>query len=165
MKNDKKERSALICGSFDPITKGHLDIVERASRLFDKIYLCAFINPEKSYCFSKDERLFFMKKATAHLPNIVCDYNEGMVCEYLIKNDIDCIVKGIRNANDLEYEEKMAEYNRLHSGKDTLFFFANRSLCDCSSTLARCALKDGSSLYALVPEAICEDVKRAYEKK
>ena len=165
MKNDNKERSALICGSFDPVTKGHLDIVERASRLFGKIYLCAFINPEKSYCFSTKERLSFMKKATSHIPNVVCDYNEGMVYEYLIKNNIDCIVKGIRNEKDLEYEKKMASFNYLHSKKETLFFFASEGLSDCSSSLVRDALKSGGSLAGLIPESILEDVQKAYRNK
>ncbi len=160
-----KKSTALICGSFDPITKGHLDIVERASEIFDTVYLTAFINAEKEYLFSKDERLAFMKKACAHLQNVVCDYDAGMVYEYVIKNDIDCIVKGVRNESDLSYESEMARYNKEHSKRDTLFFFAKKDLYNCSSSAVREALKNGADISALLPESIVDEVEKAYESK
>ena len=162
---DKKNTSALICGSFDPITKGHLDIIKRASLEFGRVYLTAFINPEKKYLFSTDERLSFMKMATAELQNVVCDYNTGMVYEYVIEKDIDCIVKGVRNEGDLSYEREMARFNFEHSGRETIFYYADESLTDCSSSAVREALKNGTSLAHLLPESIAEEVKRAYESK
>jgi pantetheine-phosphate adenylyltransferase len=161
----KKNTSALICGSFDPITRGHLDIVKRASLEFERVYLTAFVNPEKKYLFSTDERLSFMKTATKELKNVVCDYNTGMVYEYVIEKDIDCIVKGVRNEEDLSYENEMARFNFEHSGRETIFYYADESLTDCSSSAVRDALKNGADLAPLLPEGIVEEVTRAYESK
>lgn len=164
MKNSNEKSSALICGSFDPITKGHLDIIKRASALFDKIHLVAFINPSKKYLFCKEERLLFMKTACQDLENVVCDFDEGMVCDYLKRHNIDCIVKGIRNEDDLKYEKEMAEYNKKHSGRDTLFLLASDGLCSCSSTLVREALDMELSVDDLLPLSIASLVKESYEK-
>lgn len=165
MKSKRKESSALICGSFDPITRGHLDIVERAGEIFDKVYLVAFINAEKEYLFSTDERLSFMKKATSHVKNVICDESSGMVYEYVIKNGIDCIVKGIRNERDLSYEGEMARFNKEHSKRDTLFFFAREDLHDVSSTAVRDALKKGENVSLLLPDGIAEEVQKTYKSK
>ena len=164
MENNKK-RSALICGSFDPITLGHLDIVRRASSLFDTVYVTAFINPEKSYCFSKEQRLAFMKAACADIKNVVCDFSDGMVCDYVKSKDIDCIVKGIRNEKDLSYEAEMADFNRRCSGRETLFFVSSKELESCSSTLVRSALEKGGDLSLLLPASILDEVKTAFCKK
>ncbi len=165
MKKSKEKSSALICGSFDPITKGHLDIIKRASAVFDKIHLVAFINPSKKYLFDKEEKLLFMKAACQDLENVLCDFDEGMVCDYLKKHNIDCIVKGIRNEGDLKYEKEMAEYNKKHSERDTLFLLASDGLCSCSSTLVREALDMGLSIEDLLPANIASLVKERYEKK
>ena len=161
---DRNKRSALICGSFDPITLGHLDIIRRASALFDTIYLTGFINPEKKYCFTVEQRLAFMKAACADIPNVVCDFNCGMVCDYVRNNNIDCIVKGIRNERDLAYEAEMADFNREHIGRDTLLLISSKEFSECSSTLAREALKSGNDLSSLLPENIIANIKTAFKE-
>ena len=160
----KNKKTALICGSFDPITLGHLDIVRRAASIFDTVYLTAFINPDKKYCFSQEERIKFMQDACADIPNVVCGFDTGMVCDYVKNNNIDCIVKGIRNEKDLSYETKMADFNREHSGRETLLLVASEALSDCSSTLVRETLKSGGDLSALLPESIISELKAAFEK-
>ena len=161
---NKNKKSALICGSFDPITLGHLDIVKRAAALFDIVYLTAFINPDKKYCFTREQRLDFMKTACADIPNVICGFDTGMVCDYVKHNNIDCIVKGIRNEKDFLYEAKMADYNREHSGRETLLLVCSEHLSECSSTLVRDALKNGADLSELIPESISDAVKTAFEK-
>ena len=160
---NKNKKTALICGSFDPITLGHLDIVRRAASLFDTIYLTAFINPEKKYCFTKEQRLGFMTSACADIPNVLCGFDSGMVCDYVRNNNIDCIVKGIRNENDLAYEAKMADFNREQSGRETLLLVSSSELSKCSSTLVRETLEKGGDLTALLPESILSEVKAAFK--
>ena len=164
MENNKK-RAALICGSFDPITLGHLDIIRRASSLFDTVYVTAFVNPEKSYCFSEEQRLSFMKTACADIQNVICDSNSGMVCDYVKSKGIDCIVKGIRNEKDLAYEAEMADFNRRCSGRETLFFVSSKELENCSSTLVRSSLENGDDLTPLLPASILSKVKTAFRRK
>ena len=159
----KNKKTALICGSFDPITLGHLDIVRRAACLFDTIYLTAFINPDKKYCFTKEQRLSFMKSACADIPNVVCGFDTGMVCDYVKNNGIDCIVKGVRNEKDLSYEAQMADFNREHSGRDTLLLISSKELSECSSTLVRETLKSGGDLSKLLPKSIISELKAAFE--
>lgn len=159
----KNKKTALICGSFDPITLGHLDIVKRTSLLFDTVYLTAFINPEKKYCFTQEQRLAFMKNACADIPNVICGFDTGMVCDYVRNNNIDCIVKGIRNEKDLIYEAKMADFNREHSGRDTLLLVSSSELSECSSTLVRETLEKGGSPDSLLPESILSEVKAAFK--
>ena len=104
-------KRALITGSFDPITVGHLNLIERASKIFDEVFVVAFINPQKSYRFDTETRLELMRAATKHIKNARCDFSSGMVFEYVKENGIDCIVKGARNGADFEYEAQMAIFN------------------------------------------------------
>ena len=147
-------KKALITGSFDPVTRGHVDIVERACALFDEVHFIAFINPDKKYMFDTETRVEMMKKATAHLPSVICGSDGGMVYEYVKRNGIDCIVKGARCGADFEYEAKMAEYNREHGGVDTLILCASPELCECSSTEVRRRLTKGESADELLPEGV-----------
>ena len=154
-------KRALITGSFDPITVGHLDIIERTSRIFDEVFVVAFINPQKSYRFDEKTRLELMRAATAHIENVRCDFSSGMVFEYVKENGIDCIVKGARNGTDFEYEAQMALFNLEKSGAETLILPASPALCDCSSTKVRSYLDRGMSVDELLPD----EVARLIEEK
>ena len=154
-------KKALITGSFDPVTLGHVDLVERACALFDEVHFVAFINPEKNYTFTKEKRIELMKIATSHLPGVVCGYDEGMVYEYVLKNSIDCIVKGARCGADFEYEAKMAEFNREKSGVDTLILPSDPRYADFSSTRVREMLAKGEAIENLVGKKVAQAIKEA----
>ncbi len=150
---------ALITGSFDPVTRGHVDLVERACRLFDEVHFIAFVNPEKQYLFPAEKRVELMRLATAHLPLVICGADDGMVFEYVKSHGIDCIVKGARSGADFEYEAKMAEFNREKSGADTLILPADPTLADCSSTEVRRLLSEGKPVSRLLPEAVVKAIE------
>lgn len=151
-------KKALITGSFDPVTLGHVDLVERACRLFDEVHFIAFVNPDKHYMFPTEKRVELMEKAVAHLPLVICGFDSGMVFEYVKRYNIDCIVKGARTGADFEYEAKMAEFNREKSGADTLILPANPSLVHCSSTEVRRLLLEGKDTSHLLPAAVIEAI-------
>lgn len=151
-------KKALITGSFDPVTLGHVNIVERACRLFDEVHFIAFVNPEKSYTFDSEKRVELMKIATSHLCGVICGCDEGMVYEYVLRNSIDCIVKGARGGEDFEYEAKMAEFNFEKSGVDTLILPSDPAYTDCSSTRVRELLSQGKPIDALVGERVAKAI-------
>ena len=116
---------AVLTGSFDPITIGHLDIIKRASMLVDKLYVVAFINENKQYLFTPNERLDMMKLATKDIRNVICDFSSGYACDYCIKVGASFMIRGIRNAVDYNYEKELAKLNLEYKGIETLFLLAN----------------------------------------
>lgn len=142
---------AVVPGSFDPVTLGHLDIIRRASVLFDKVIVAAMINAEKQYHFTAEERISFLKDAVKDIPNASVAYSEDMLYRFVTDNGACAIVKGIRNGKDSEYEMWMAEYNREHAPTcDTLLLPADKSLAEVSSTAIKRMAKDGQDITALV---------------
>lgn len=121
-------KTAVLTGSFDPITLGHLDIIKRASKLVDKLYVVAFINENKKYLFTEKERLDMMKLATKDIDNVVCDFSSGYACDYCIKVGAKFMIRGIRNNIDYEYEKDLAKQNLEYKGIETLFLLANNDI-------------------------------------
>ncbi len=138
---------ALIPGSFDPITLGHVDIVERTAKKFDKVYVAVMNNDSskhdktlssKSYMFDMDTRLAFVRLSTEHLKNVEVISSSGMLIDLFDDVCADVIVKGIRNEEDLNYELIHAKWNKEHNPRvETLFLPASENLCDVSSTIVR----------------------------
>lgn len=163
--------SALIPGSFDPITVGHLDIITRASARFDRVVVAVMNNDMrkydataavKSYRFTAEERLALAAAACAHLPNVEVMTAGGMLIDLVDALGTDFIVKGVRNAADFEYEQKHALYNRAHNPRaETLYMPADPAYDGISSTLARRLLEAGESVEGVLPapviRLICED--------
>ncbi len=147
-------RRALIPGSFDPITKGHEALVSAASLLFDEVVLALFINPEKSYLFTKEERLSMLSLVAEGYPNVSVCCSDGMVADFVKSEGISCIFKGVRNEADFVYEKEMAKYNLLHGGAPTLFLPAEEKTAHISSTLVRAHLAKGDLPNGLVPDAV-----------
>ena len=144
-------RIAVMPGSYDPITLGHLDIIRRAAVLFDEVIVAAMINSEKQYYFTSEERVAFLKDAVKDLPNVSVDYSEGMLYEYVIQKGACAIVKGIRNGKDTDYEILMADFNRKHAPEcDTLLLPADNKLTQVSSTEVKRMAKEGLDITALV---------------
>ena len=158
---------ALIPGSFAPITLGHVNIIERAAKMFDKVYVAVMNNDSakhdaslssKTYTLDIEKRLELVKASVSHIDNVEAILSEGMLIDLCDDIDTHIIVKGIRNGDDLEYEMKHAKWNKEHNPKiETLFLPCDDSLATISSTLVRSFIdqKDYSGLDGLMaPNAI-----------
>ena len=147
-------RIALIPGSFDPITLGHVNIIERAARMFDKVYVAVMINDSakydsslssKKYMFSMEERLELARLSVAHIDNAEAIARSCMLIDLCDELKVTCIVKGIRNAADLDYEMIHAKWNKAHNEKaETLFLPADEGLTSVSSTEVRRIIESGN---------------------
>lgn len=146
--------SVLLPGSYDPVTLGHLEIIKKAAKLYDRVYAVIFVNAEKSYTFSLEERRQMLRLATEELSNVVVDSFPGYVVDYMRDNKIDKIIKGYRNSSDLEYEKMQAEYNLLHGGFETELWPAEDKFREVSSTLARQRIKESANLENILPEKV-----------
>ena len=144
----------ILPGSYDPITLGHLDIIRRASELYEEVFVTVFINPDKKYTFSLSDRLEMIRLATEDIKNVTVDSSDGYVVDYMKKKGIGKIIKGYRNTLDLEYEKKQAEFNFEAGGYETLLWQANEEFSEISSTKARESIKNGASLSDFLPEKV-----------
>ena len=141
----------LITGTFDPPTRGHEYIVERALRVFDEVAVAILVNPDKHACFPAEERISMFREAFGDAIEVF--YYEGWAVDAAKAVSADVLVRGIRGAADLEYEREMAEYNAAH-GMDTIFFFAPESLSNVSSTTVRDALEKGADTKEYLSEGV-----------
>ena len=130
-------RRAVCPGSFDPVTNGHLDIIDRAARLYDEVVVAVFVNQSKSSLFTVDERREMLTEATETYPNVRIDTFQGLVVDYCRAHDIPVIVKGLRAVSDFDYELQMAQMNRGLAGIDTLFMPTNPEYSFLASSLVK----------------------------
>ena len=154
-------KTAIYPGSFDPVTNGHLDIIKRAAKMFDKVVVVVLINPLKSYSFTIPERCEFLKKATAEIPNIEIDSYDGLLADYFnIRQDIDVIVKGLRATSDFEYEFQMAHTNKdLNHRAETVFIPASLNTTFVSSSMVKQVAMFDGDLKNYVPACIQEQIR------
>lgn len=153
---------AVVPGSFDPVTLGHVDIIRRAAELFDHVVVAAMINPEKQYRFTAEERIAFLQNAVAGIPHVTVDYSEEMLYAYVTRLGACAIVKGIRNGGDADYELEMAEYNREHAPTcDTLLLPADKSLTEISSTAVKRLAREGQDITALVTPLVAAALRKS----
>lgn len=145
---------AIVPGSYDPVTLGHLDVIKRAAKLYDTVFAVIFVNPEKKYRFSAEDRVRMLALATDEIPNVIVSYSDGLVIDYMREHRIEKIVKGYRNDTDLEYEKKQAKWNKEHGGYDTELLACRPELAAVSSTKVREALDNGDDLSSLLPESV-----------
>ena len=151
---------AVCCGSFDPITKGHEDIVRRAAALFDEVVVVVARNPDKNYFYSHNERVGFCEKTFADLHNVSVVLWDGIVVEYARSVGAQVLVKGVRNVSDLEYETHLAEINRMIAPDiETVYLPARPELAAISSTYARAFIRSGRDCSAVLPKAILDDIR------
>lgn len=133
----KGEACALFAGSFDPFTIGHDDIVRRALRLFQRLYVVVTVNPEKHYMFSVDERVAAIRKLYADEPRVTVAVNSGMTADFAAQVGARFIVRGVRNVMDFEYEKVEAEYNKTLGELETVLLYSSPALAAVSSTAYR----------------------------
>lgn len=151
-------RKVMITGSFDPVTVGHEDMIRRAALSFDEVRVTVFINPEKPGMFTPKERVSLLKRVVAKLPNVTVDFDGGMVADYVKRENIDLLVRAIRDEKDLAYEMKMADYNLAHGGVETLFFAASPAFACISSSEVRRRMTAGEDFDPLVPDEIRAEI-------
>jgi pantetheine-phosphate adenylyltransferase len=149
-------RIAVYPGSFDPITLGHLDIITRAAKIFDTLYVAVLNNPAKrNTWFMVEDRLAMLQEATAHLPNIKCESFSGLSVDYARKRGATVLVRGLRAVSDFEYELKLSEANRHLSAEiETVFLMTNHAYSFISSSIVREVAEFGGSVIGWVPECV-----------
>lgn len=147
-------RRAVCPGSYDPITNGHLDIIGRASKLYDDVYVAVMINKSKQGVFSVDERIDLIREVTERFGNVRVEAYHGLLVDYCKERDIPAIVKGLRAVSDFDYELQMAQMNNGLSGIETLFVPTNPTYSFLSSSLVKEVATWGGDVSHLVPEPV-----------
>jgi len=154
-------RRAVCPGSFDPITNGHLDIVERAGAIYDEVVIAVLLNNAKAGLFTVPERIELIREVVGPGTNIRVDSFSGLLVDYCRDNDIPVIVKGLRAVSDFDYELQMAQMNHRLAGVETLFMTTNPLYSFLSSSLVKEVAMYGGDVSALVPDAV---VRRLTER-
>ena len=155
-----KKRKGIFAGSFDPITNGHLDIICRASKLFDELQIGVLYNPNKKSLFNFDERIELIRSCTNHLSNIKIVSFDGLLVNYCQKNEIDTLVRGVRTGADIEYELQMAHMNReLNPNIETIILPTKTEYSFISSSLIKEVLTVGGDVKDLVPKVVLEHLE------
>jgi pantetheine-phosphate adenylyltransferase len=147
-------RRAVCPGSFDPVTNGHLDIIGRASGLFDEVIVAVLVNESKAGLFSHEERMSMLREVTGKYPNVRVDGFEGLLVDYCRAQDASVVIKGIRAVSDFDYELKMAQMNMGLAAVETLFMPTNPLYSFLSSSLIKDVAKWGGDVSAHVPEIV-----------
>ncbi len=147
-------KRAVFPGSFDPLTLGHTDIIDRALPLFDEIIIAIGTNSTKKYMFSLEQRKEFINKTYSGISKIKIDTYEGLTIDYCKKNDIDFILRGLRNPADFEFEKAIAQTNRKMSKIETVFLLTSADTSYISSSIVRDILKNKGDVSLLVPKTV-----------
>ncbi len=147
-------KRAVFPGSFDPITLGHVDIIERALPLFDEIILAIGVNADKKYMFSLEERVQFMEKTFGAEPKIKVMTYEGLTVEFCKEQEAAFILRGLRNTGDMEFEKTIGQTNFKMEGIETVFLIASSGKSHISSSVVRDVKKHGGDYSFMVPDAV-----------
>lgn len=146
---------AICPGSFDPVTYGHIDIIERGAKIFDHVVVAVFNNRSKSPLFSVEERIELLEEVTKHLDNVSVDASSGLLMEYAEKKGANAILRGLRAVSDFEYEMQITSMNRkLNDNIDTFFIMTNNQYSFLSSSIVKEVAKYEGAVTDLVPEQV-----------
>ncbi len=151
--------TALCPGTFDPVTNGHLDIIERAARRFDALIVGVLDNPTKQPLFGVEERVGLLREVTPHLPNVEVDAFTGLLVDYATRRGADIVVKGLRAITDFDYEMQMAQMNHSLAGVETLFVTTAPQWSFLSSSLVKEVARFGGDVSGLVPPVVAERLR------
>lgn len=156
------KRTAIYPGSFDPLTNGHLDVIQRAAKLFDRVVVAVASNESKHPLFTKDERVALVQKAVAKLPNVEADSFDGLLVEYVAAKKAQAIVRGLRAVSDFEFEFQLALMNRKLDEKiETIFMMPKDTYTFLSSRIVKEICRLGGDVHSFVPP----NVQAALKKK
>jgi len=147
-------KRAVFPGSFDPITLGHTDIIERAIPLFDEVVLAIGINADKKYMFSLEERKRFLEETFKDYPTVNVTTYKGLTIDFCKEQDAEFILRGLRNPADFEFEKAIAHTNRKLSGIETVFLLTSSGKSYISSSIVRDVIRNNGDYTSLVPEAV-----------
>ena len=147
-------KKAVFPGSFDPITLGHYDIINRALPLFDEIVIAIGVNTDKKYMFSLEERINFIKNSFADESKITVTSYQGLTIDYCLEIKADFILRGLRNPADFEFEKAIAIANRKLSGIETVFLLTSAETSYISSSIVRDIIKNNGDVSILVPKSV-----------
>ncbi|EAC3043063.1 pantetheine-phosphate adenylyltransferase [Listeria monocytogenes] len=158
------DKIAVIPGTFDPITNGHLDIIERAAKIFDVLYVSVLNNSSKKPLFTIEERMEMIRQVTAHLPNVQVESASGLTVDYAATRGATAIVRGLRAVSDFEYEMQIASMNRtLNADIETLFVMTNTKYSFLSSSMVKEVAQYQGDISELVPEIVNEQVQAKFK--
>lgn len=157
---------ALYAGSFDPLTLGHLDIIERAANIFDEVVVGVVVNLEKKTMFTFEERMEMITKTVEHLPNVKVDMCNGLLADFVNNNGFNVVVRGLRNGSDFDDEQSMAQlHQHLYNDKtETVFLISDAKYAFISSTMAKQVISLGGKGDMLVPPYVLEKMKGRLNK-
>jgi len=159
-----EKKRALYAGTFDPFTNGHLDIVQRAIKMFDEVVVLVAVSPHKKPFMSTEQRVSVLKKLFAHEPRIKVDSWTGLVVEYARQNKIISIVRGLRPTGDFEIEFQMASMNRkINPDCDTVFLMTSEKLYYISSSLVKEVYEHNGDVTSFIPPLVHEEMKKIKE--
>jgi pantetheine-phosphate adenylyltransferase len=156
---------ALIPGSFDPVTNGHIDIIERTARHFDAVIVAAIRNPQKTQAlFTLEEREAMLVEVIRHLDNVRIDFFKGLLVDFASDHGVTAIVKGLRAVSDFDYELQMAQMNYKLSGIDTLFMPTSPQYSFLSSSLVREVARFGGDVSSMVPPEVAKRLVERFSR-
>lgn len=156
---------AIYPGSFDPITEGHLDIIKRASKSFDELYVAIMVNKDKKYTFTVDERIELIKKCTKNIKNVKVVYSDGLTIDFAKKLGCKAIIRGIRAVTDYESELALATSNmKLNDKIETFLLVSRPELSFLSSSIAKEIASFGGNIDNFIPKVIQKEVKKKLHK-
>ncbi len=157
-------RIAIYPGSFDPVTNGHLDILERGLKIFDKLVVAIMINPKKTFLFTLEERIEMLEESIKEFANVEIDTFDGLTVEYAAKKKAQVILRGLRAMSDFEYEFQMALMNRrLNREVQTVFLMTGLRWIYTSSSIIKEAAQFGGSIKGMVPPLVEQKIRAKYQ--
>lgn len=156
-------RLAICPGSFDPVTNGHLDIIRRGAKIFDRMRVVVFNNQTKHPLFTVEERIELLVQATAELPNVSVDASDGLLMDYAKRHGAQAVLRGLRAVSDFEYEMQITSMNRkLDPEIETFFMMTNNQYSFLSSSVVKELAKYHADVTDLVPPVVAEALKQKY---
>ena len=159
------EKTALYPGTFDPITNGHVDVIQRAANLFDKVYVVVAVNSKKKTLFDRDERLYLAKESLKDIPNVEITTTTGIVVDFAAEKKAVALIRGIRAVSDFEYEFQIALMNKkIRQEVDTVFLMPNEKYTYLNSSIIRELASYNKDVSDFVPPVVVEKLKEKFSK-
>ena len=157
---------AVYPGSFDPLSNGHLDIINRASKLFDKLYILVSVNPKKNYVFTDEERVNIVKKSTAGINNVEVIASKSLVLDFARKVNACCIIRGLRNHNDFDAEMQLFQFNHtIEKEIETILLFPSANNLFLSSSSIKELVMFNSDISNYVPSVVKEEIEPTIKER
>ena len=158
-------KRAIYPGSFDPVTFGHIDMIERSAKMVDELIVAILTNSAKNPLFSVEERVSMLKEITGHIPNVKITSFQGLLIDYAREMDASIIIRGLRAVTDFEYELQIAQTNRIVNPQvDTMFLTTSLEYAYLSSTIVKEVASYGGDISHFVPEQLIERIYEKYKK-